>query len=165
MLIGAFWVLARFALVLTIARGALDGGMVAHVNLLWVGAATLIVALIFATAVYKPNLHGVFVPLLRISMILMVVSDIVVVLTGSYATRLAEDVGTEETRSSPDFTVTFAVLVVDLIVATALISYRPADPEHSLDEDSLKAPHVKQPPPHQPDDHLPPYRATDVEGE
>lgn len=147
LLIGAVWVLVRLALVLTIARGALGGGMMANINFLWIGGTTIVIAVIFATAVYRPTLHTVFVPLLRISMILMVLSDIVVILSGSYVDR-AVTATNGDARDSPDFAVAFGVLVVDLLITAALISYRPVQPESEKPADT----------------HLPPYETTDVGG-
>ncbi len=82
-------------------------------------------------------------------MILMILSDIVVILSGSYVARSAT-APTGDSRDSPNFAIAFAILVVDLLIAAVLISYRPVDPEPS-----------EQPA----DNHLPPYKTTNVEGE
>ena len=143
MAMGAVWVLVRFVLVLAIVRSVLGGGILTNINLLWVGSLAIAVAVMFATAAFMPDRHAVLVPILRIASILSAISDIFVVLSGSHTAITEETSG--DLRYTAPFIVSFTILVVDLLIAAALISYRPVE--------STPRDH----------DQLPPYSPTDVE--
>lgn len=149
MLGGGVWHLFRFALVAALVFRAIDPGPLGHLNLLWIGAPALLLVALFAANAFVSGGDRFYLPLLRIGALLAVVSDAVVVFSGSYVPT-AERIGVEtDPISRLVFVIVYGVLAVDLLILAALISYRPMD----RSDDRTRA------------DHRPPYNATSVEEE
>lgn len=149
MLGGGVWHLFRFALVTALVYRAIDPGQSGHLNLLWVGAPALLMAALFAASAFVKGGDRFYLPLLRIGSLLTVVSDSVVVFSGSYVPT-AEQIGVAgDPLGRLVFVIVYGILAVDLLILAALISYRPMDRSGRDDRP----------------DHRPPFDATSVEEE
>lgn len=143
------WELIRFALLFlsfVLAPAAFPN---AHLNLLWVAAPALLIAALFFVAAYFPRRNPYYVPLLRIGTGITVLSDVAVLVTGSYDWT-AVTPGTGAVSGRLLAIIALAVLVLDL-AALALTLYARTD---SANDGSGRA---------GPTDDLPEYDPTDVD--
>ncbi|MFW5683212.1 MAG: hypothetical protein ACOC1I_00025 [Spirochaetota bacterium] len=146
---GGIWNLFRFAVVSLLVMRVMPQDPIAHINLLWMGGPGILVVGIFVACAFISGSARYYLPLLRIGMLVTAVTDVAVVLTGSYI-PISERVGTVSDPISPlIFIIVYGILAVDLLILAALISYRPMDARRA-----------------RPSDHdRPVYEATDVEEE
>ena len=123
-LVAAFWSLLRFVAVVLLVLRTADAQPGININLLWVGAGSLVLAAIVAAMAFLPRAERYYLPPARIGVLIHVITDVVVVLSGSYAT-VAERSGSEAAASRSLFVIAFAILAADLLTFAGLVSYRP----------------------------------------
>jgi hypothetical protein len=124
---GAVWFLFRFVVVALLVLRLVPADPLFHVNLIWVGAASLVIAAIFVANGLISNANRYYLPVLRIGLGLTALSDVITVLTRSYA-PVAERGGLEaEGIARLVFVIAYGILAVDLLIFAALVSYRPVD--------------------------------------
>jgi len=148
MLGGGLWTLFRFAVVVLLVMRASAPDPFGHVNLLWVGAPSLVVVALFGGSAFVAEARRSYLPLLRIGTLLTAISDAAVVLTSSYVPP-ADRAGPAADAIGPlVFIIAYGILAVDLLIFVALISYRPMSPTAKTSPD-----------------HRPSFESTTVEDE
>ena len=125
MLGGGLWQIVRFGAVLFLVLRILPEQIpMFHVNLIWVGGGSLLLSGIFVANGLKRSLERAYLPILSIGMLLNVVSDIAIALTGSFRT-IDERLGMGGVRIARlVFVIMIGILTVDLLILGTLISYR-----------------------------------------
>lgn len=124
---GGLWGVFRFAAVLfLVLRVAPETGPFYHVNLVWIGAPSLLYVALFFMSALDPNTLPSHLPLLRLGAALHVVSDVAVVVTRSFQT-LDERAGAAEATFRLVYLIGAGILVVDLLIGAALLAYRDGD--------------------------------------
>jgi len=138
-LLAGLWELIRFVALFLSAMIAPAAIPNAHLNVLWIAAPALVLTALFFAAAFHPDYLRAYVPILRIGAVVAVISDVAVVITGSY----------DWTVASPTFTAgrllfgaAFAVLIFDLLLLSYLIAFRHPDTtgdgqDHQVDERDL----------------------------
>ncbi len=127
-LVAGIWEFIRFVAVFLSSAAAPAAISNSHLNLLWLAGPALILAALFLSSAYYPANIRAHIPILRIGAVIAVITDVAVVITGSYDWTLP---GTGESATGGSrvlFVLAFGVLVVDLIVISLLLSKRL--PEH-----------------------------------
>ena len=162
-LAGGIWELSRFVAVFIVSTFLLASIPDAHVNLLWLGAPAILLSAVFFSAAYYPSRVGAYLPILRIGTAVAVVSDMVVVVTGSY--NWVPDGGLLPAigEGRVVFLAAFGILVVELILLSLLISFR-AEPATGQVPTEGQQP-AQQPDPETPmdEEQLPEYDPTDLD--
>lgn len=120
---GALWYLLRFGLVSLLILRLAPSDPLFHLNLIWVGGQSLLVVALYARSVFD-KIPRSFLTLMIIGAALAVLSDIGVSLSSSVLTvqeRTGEGAAAMERMV---LLMTFGILVADLLILAALISYR-----------------------------------------
>lgn len=155
-LLAGIWELIRFIVVFLSSAAAPATIPNAHLNLLWLGGPALVLAALFFSSAYYPDHIQAYVPMLRIGTAIAAITDAAVVLTGSYNWTRPGTGMTGPDAGRVLFLLAYGVLVLDLIVVSLLISYRP--PRHGRPVNSPGEAASGE-------DQLPDYDPTDLDQE
>jgi hypothetical protein len=134
---GGIWEIVRFAAVYLTVVTLPSELPYAHINLLWFGSPAVVLAALFFSAAYHPDRARFFVPILRIGLAVSVIADAAAIVTGSFNGRLLLNGMPDAAGDRFVFVMTFVVLVVDLLLASALLWYRPRREDVSVTESDL----------------------------
>lgn len=140
MLGGAGWNLLRIPIIALLVARFLPDDALFHIGLIWIGAPGLVIVGLFAGSALVEETSRLYLPLLRIGMLLSAVTDAIVVLTRAYLPASERVMATGGSLSRAIFVIAYGVLAVDLLILAALISYRPMSSDRadssSNEEDS-----------------------------
>lgn len=153
-LAAGIWELIRFVAVFLSAVAAPAAIPNAHINLLWLAGPALVLAALFFSSAYYPAYIRAYIPILRIGAAVAVITDIAVVITGSYDWTPFSTEASVTADSRALFFLAFGVLVVDLIVISLLLSYRL--PGHAPPREPGRGSSANE-------DQLPEYDPTDLD--
>lgn len=116
--LAGLWTLIRFVTIYLLLARALPATALLHVNVLWIAAGSLLATALFVASAALPGSVERYVPLMRIGILLFVLSDAAVILTGSLLPPGAPN------SAQGTFLISFGVLVCDLLILAALLSQR-----------------------------------------
>ena len=120
---GAVWYLLRFALVTLIVLRIVPDDPLFHINLIWIGGQSLLLVAVFARGMVGDAVDH-YLPILVVGVVLAIVGDVAAAVTSSYLTVPERNGAAEAGITQLFFLMTYGVLVVDLLILAALISYR-----------------------------------------
>lgn len=134
---GGIWEIVRFAAIYVMVVALPSEQAYSHLNLLWFGSPAVVLAALFFSAAYHSERTRYFVPILRIGLVVSVIADAAVIVTGSFAGRLLPGGIPDAAADRRIFILTFAVLVIDLALASALLWFHPRAPDPPVTNDQL----------------------------
>ncbi len=120
---GAVWYLLRFALVTLIVLRIVPNDPLFHLNLIWIGGQSLLIVAVFARGTVGSNIDR-YLPILIIGAILAVAGDVAASVTNSYLSAAERNGAGESDITRLFFLISYGILLVDLLILAALISYR-----------------------------------------
>jgi hypothetical protein len=120
---GALWYLLRYVLISLLILRLVPGDPLFHLNLIWLGGPTLLLVATYARTMFGDVIDR-YLPLQIIGSLLAALGDIAVAASSSYLT-VAERTGAGDPELARlFFAIAYGVLIADLLILAALISYR-----------------------------------------